>query len=488
MHRLCFAVLLLAGCSLRAIAPSSSAATAPAPTPPGSTALSPAPTALELAHEVAAPAVQQQLDAVAVAEDEEDAAAEGEDAEGDEGVAEEGESHEEAPQTGCSGLRYTAELSDEQLADKWKNDPASLGSISIGFVDEGRLMNGKRFPEGAAWTVVQPEKAWATEETVDYVTAAANQVLADHPNAPPLRVNQISLKEGGYARPHKSHQNGRDVDLGFYYPGGQMISRARAREGDRRAAELGAGEGARDPRATCSSSSSTAGCRRSSTTTRSRSARTRSGSSRSSTTGRRRCSSTRAGTATTSTSASTTARAQELGRRVAPLLAQRPDQNIAMHRVRSGDTLGAIARRYNSSVKKIQQANRMRGTFLRLAQVLRVPMRGPCTHCPIPPAVVIPPRRVPPALEVKQASVAAPAPVGSPAPVIGSVASAVVPPSTVGAPVAAAPSASVIATVAAASVAPAEPAKSEPSPLAPAGGSGGSGSGGSPAESATAVQ
>jgi hypothetical protein len=38
----------------------------------------------------------------------------------------------------------------------------------------------------------------------------------------------------------------------------------------------------------------------------------------------------------------------------------------------------------------------MNGSFLRIAQVLRVPLLGPCTRCPVPPPVVVPPRRLPP--------------------------------------------------------------------------------------------
>jgi hypothetical protein len=43
----------------------------------------------------------------------------------------------------------------------------------------------------------------------------------------------------------------------------------------------------------------------------------------------------------------------------------------------------------------IMKANRMRKTFLHLGQQLRIPLRGPCTKCPLPPAVVVPPRRLP---------------------------------------------------------------------------------------------
>ena len=90
-------------------------------------------------------------------------------------------------------------------------------------------------------------------------------------------------------------------------------------------------------------------------------------------------------------------RAQELGRRVQPLLALRPEHNIVHHRIRSGDTLGHIARRYETTVKLIQKANRMRGSFLRAGRMLEIPLRKPCTKCPVPPEVVVPARRVPPA-------------------------------------------------------------------------------------------
>lgn len=89
-------------------------------------------------------------------------------------------------------------------------------------------------------------------------------------------------------------------------------------------------------------------------------------------------------------------RAQELGRRVAPLLAQRPEHNLVSVRIRYGDTLSGIAVRYGSSVRAIQKANRMKGSFLRASQVLKVPLFGPCTRCPVPPPVEVPPRRLPP--------------------------------------------------------------------------------------------
>ena len=77
-------------------------------------------------------------------------------------------------------------------------------------------------------------------------------------------------------------------------------------------------------------------------------------------------------------------RAQELGRRIVPLLAQRPEQNIVMHRVRRGDTLGAIASRYNASVKAIQRVNRMPGSSCGWGRCSRSSCadRAPGVPCP----------------------------------------------------------------------------------------------------------
>jgi len=303
----------------------------------------------------------------------------------------------EAPATSDANvpdMMYTADLSDEELLRRWKDEPALLGSVSVGFVHSGRLVNSVRFPQEKDWLVVSPEKAYTTQETVDYLTRVIRELRARFPEAPLLRVNQISNKDGGYIRPHKSHQNGRDVDLGFYYPGGNVV-RHRAREKyidpvmnwelvkalvtftdvqlilvDRRvqkvlydyALKTGEDKAWLDSLFHAGEASIIKHAR-----------------------GHRDHFHVRF----------FNPRAQELGRRIAPLLALQPEHNIAMHKVRSGDTLGAIAMRYNSTVPSIRNVNRIRGHMLRIGQVLSVPLRGPCTRCPVPPPVVVPPRRAP---------------------------------------------------------------------------------------------
>jgi membrane-bound lytic murein transglycosylase D len=45
------------------------------------------------------------------------------------------------------------------------------------------------------------------------------------------------------------------------------------------------------------------------------------------------------------------------------------------HRVQAGDSLDKLARRYGTTVSAIQQANRLRGTTIRVGQTLRIPRR-----------------------------------------------------------------------------------------------------------------
>lgn len=323
--------------------------------------------------------------------------------------ADEGESHDAAVPPGTPEIRYTADLSEAELERMWKESPESLGSISLGFTDEGRLVNGERFPDGEGWTVVDPEKSYATHETVEAVITAVKQVRAQFPDAPPLRVNQISAREGGWLRPHKSHQNGRDVDLAFYYPSAEPV-RAREREKyidkqktwallkalvtrtdvqmvlmDKRVQKVLYDQALKNGEDKAWLDSLFNGAdplvkhaRRHRDHLHVR---------------------------------FFAPRAQELGRRVAPLLAMRPEQNVRMHRVKRGDTLGGIAARYGSSVALLRKKNGLKNNFLHLSQVLQVPLMGPCTKCPVPPPVVIPERRLPPAAPAepeKSASIGAP--------------------------------------------------------------------------------
>ncbi len=56
-----------------------------------------------------------------------------------------------------------------------------------------------------------------------------------------------------------------------------------------------------------------------------------------------------------------------------------PQRAFVYHRVRSGQTLSAIARRYHTSVRSIMHANNMRRTMIRAGKTLKIPQRGYAT-------------------------------------------------------------------------------------------------------------
>jgi penicillin-insensitive murein endopeptidase len=98
--------------------------------------------------------------------------------------------------------------------------------------------------------------------------------------------------------------------------------------------------------------------------------------------------------------------AQERGRLAYPLLVEArlvPGPTVT-HRVRSGETLSHLARRYGASVSAIRTANGLRGSFLRAGRSYTIPVRkAPVVSDP----VVVPPRRLPPARPASEGEFAA---------------------------------------------------------------------------------
>ncbi len=128
---------------------------------------------------------------------------------------------EPAPATPAKARRsLPADLSREALASLLSGDLSAYGAMSVGRPNRGALYNGVRMPEGPLWEVVDPRHSFGTEETIESLAGAIHAVHAEFPDTPRIYVGQISAEHGGYLRPHRSHQSGRDVDLGYYYRGG----------------------------------------------------------------------------------------------------------------------------------------------------------------------------------------------------------------------------------------------------------------------------
>lgn len=284
-----------------------------------------------------------------------------------------------------STLRVTAE-----------RNPRALGPLSIGTPDAGLLLNPVLFPSGSFWTLREPREAWATDETIDFIVSAIEAVEARYPGSPRIVIGDLSNPGGGRLDRHRSHQAGRDADIGLYYRQGEVsgfrAARARDLDAPRTWALVRAlvtetdidrifldrslmrvlydqavleGED-RGWLADIFGRTSEKGIiqheRRHKDHLHAR---------------------------------FYNRRAQEHGRIVYPVLVESgvaPPPTVR-HRMRSGETLGQLARRYGTSVSAIRAANGLKTTRVRAGRSYVIPIRkAPVDGGPL----VVPPRRLPP--------------------------------------------------------------------------------------------
>jgi len=107
------------------------------------------------------------------------------------------------------------ELSGPELEERLL--AGTLGCLSVGKPNGGSLVNGVQLTRGDYFEPVDSTTAWGTDETLAYLEAAARKVHATFPDSPRLWVGDISRERGGHLSPHRSHQSGRDVDIGYFY-------------------------------------------------------------------------------------------------------------------------------------------------------------------------------------------------------------------------------------------------------------------------------
>jgi penicillin-insensitive murein endopeptidase len=280
-----------------------------------------------------------------------------------------------------------------------RRDPVALGPLSIGTPDSGLLVNPMPMPSGSLWTVRNPLESWGTDETIDFIATAIEAVEARHPGSPRLVIGDLSRPDGGRLNRHRSHQAGRDADIGFYYRRGEVDTFLGVRRGELdlpRTWEL--------VRALVTETDVERMFVDRSIISVLFAHAVEEGESRAwldDIFGRR---------------ADDKGiiqherrhkdhmhvrfynpRAQERGRIVHAALVEDgvvPPPTVK-HRVRRGETLGHLARRYGTSVAAIRAANGLQGTRLRAGRSYAIPVRK------VPPEagpMVVPPRRLPPEL------------------------------------------------------------------------------------------
>jgi LysM repeat protein len=89
-------------------------------------------------------------------------------------------------------------------------------SEAVGPTNRGRLENGVRLPPHRGYVMRTPARTYGTEETTRWIMGAFDAVDAKFKHTKVVRVHDISDRNGGKLRDHKSHQNGRDADVSYY--------------------------------------------------------------------------------------------------------------------------------------------------------------------------------------------------------------------------------------------------------------------------------
>lgn len=98
-------------------------------------------------------------------------------------------------------------------------------TASVGQPYHGRLVDGIPFPtQFPGYQVREEGRTYTTPEVVGAVLDAIDSVREKFPDTCDVYLGDFSLQGGGGSSHHRSHQNGRDVDIGLYHKGNQPLS------------------------------------------------------------------------------------------------------------------------------------------------------------------------------------------------------------------------------------------------------------------------
>ena len=88
---------------------------------------------------------------------------------------------------------------------------------SIGRPGRGKLSEGVQLPQDPAYYRRRPHWAYGAQHVIDHTRRAIAKVRDAYPKIHRLAIGDISMPSGGVIPGHKSHQSGRDIDIGLYF-------------------------------------------------------------------------------------------------------------------------------------------------------------------------------------------------------------------------------------------------------------------------------
>jgi len=101
--------------------------------------------------------------------------------------------------------------------DKKQIAIAVVTGQSVGAPWDGELDHGVRLHLGDGFKIRRPNRAWGASHAVAQVEHALQAVHDRFPDAHTLAIGDMSAREGGAITEHRSHQSGRDIDIGLFF-------------------------------------------------------------------------------------------------------------------------------------------------------------------------------------------------------------------------------------------------------------------------------
>jgi murein endopeptidase len=88
---------------------------------------------------------------------------------------------------------------------------------SIGAPSGGRLQEATQLSRSDGYHIRRPGRSFGTQAAVELTERAITATLETFPDLHVLAIGDLSAEGGGPITEHRSHQSGRDVDIGLYY-------------------------------------------------------------------------------------------------------------------------------------------------------------------------------------------------------------------------------------------------------------------------------
>ena len=90
---------------------------------------------------------------------------------------------------------------------------------SVGRPTKGKLVGARYLGKGEGYRLRFPKNAYGIPRVNTLIRTCAKRVKDAFPGTADILVGDISRPTGGHFPPHKSHQSGRDADIGYYLAG-----------------------------------------------------------------------------------------------------------------------------------------------------------------------------------------------------------------------------------------------------------------------------